>query len=166
VAKGDEAAAQTFLEGVLRNVTVMDKGARESITNYEQGVGDVIITYENEILVGQKGGQAYEYIIPHSTILIENPITVIDAHVDKHGNREAAEAFVEFLLTPEAQTIFADYGLRSIDPDIAKATAGQYPAVEDLFTIEEFGGWKEATPTFFGDTGIFSESIAKVQQGS
>jgi sulfate transport system substrate-binding protein len=166
VPKGDEVAAQVFLEVVLKNVTVMDKGARESITNYEQGVGDVIITYENEILVGQKGGQNYEYVIPRSTILIENPIAVIDAHVDKHGNREVAEAFVDFLLTVEAQEIFAEYGLRSVDPEVAKATADQYPVVEDLFTIEEFGGWPEATPTFFGDEGIFTQTIAKVQRGS
>jgi sulfate/thiosulfate transport system substrate-binding protein len=166
VAKGDEAAAQAFLEAVLKNVTVMDKGARESITNYEQGVGDVVITYENEILVGQKGGQAYEFIIPRSTILIENPIAIIDTHVDKHGNREVVEAFVEFLHTPEAQTIFADYGLRSVDPEVAKATADRYPAVEDLFTIEEFGGWSEATPTFFSEEGIFTQTIAKVQRGS
>jgi sulfate transport system substrate-binding protein len=166
VPAGDEAAAQAFLEAVLRNVTVMDKGARESITNYEQGVGDVIITYENEILVGQKGGQDYEYIIPGSTILIENPIAIIDSHVDKHGSREAAEAFVEFLLTEEAQTIFAEYGLRSVDPEVAQATSDRYPAVEDLFTIEEFGGWTEATPTFFSGDGIFSQAIANVQRGS
>lgn len=166
VPKGDEAAAQAFMEAVLSNVTVMDKGARESITNYEQGVGDVIITYENEMLVGQKGGQEYEFIIPRSTILIENPIAVIDTHVEKHGNREVAEAFIEFLLTPEAQEIFANYGLRSIDAGVAKATAANYPAVEDLFTIEEFGSWSEATPTFFGDEGIFTQSIAKIQQGS
>lgn len=166
VPAGDEAATQAFLEAVLKNVTVMDKGARESITNYEQGVGDVIITYENEILVGQKGGQAYEYIIPRSTILIENPIAVIDAHVDKHGNREVAEAFVDFLFTQEAQEIFAVYGLRPVDAQVAQATAGRYPAVEDLFTIDYFGGWSQATPTFFGDTGIFSQSITKVQGGS
>jgi sulfate transport system substrate-binding protein len=166
VPKGDEAAAQAFLEAVLQNVTVMDKGARESITNYEQGVGDVIITYENEMLVGQRGGQEYEFIIPRSTILIENPIAVIDAHVDKHGNREVADAFVEFLLTPQAQEIFAEYGLRSIDAEVAKATAEDYPAVEGLFTIEEFGGWSEATPAFFGDEGIFTTTIIKVQRGS
>jgi len=166
VPAGDEAAAQAFLEAVLSNVTVMDKGARESITNYEQGVGDVIITYENEILVGQKGGQDYGYIIPRSTILIENPIAVIDSHVDKHGSREAAEAFVDFLLSEEAQAIFAEFGLRSVDPEVAQATADRYPAVEDLFTIDEFGGWTEATPKFFGDDGIFSQAIANVQRGS
>ncbi|MGE5140930.1 MAG: sulfate ABC transporter substrate-binding protein, partial [Rudaea sp.] len=93
VAKDDDTAAENFIKGVLKNVSVLDKGARESITNYEKGVGDVAITYENEVLVGRKGGQDYEYVIPRSTILIENPVAVVDKNVDKHGTRAAAEAF-------------------------------------------------------------------------
>ena len=111
VAKDDDAAAQDFLLKVLNNVTVLDKGARESITNFEKGVGDVAITYENEVLVGQQSGQDYELVIPRSTILIENPVAVIDAYADKHGTRDVAEAFVAFLSTAEAQEIFAKYGL-------------------------------------------------------
>ncbi len=163
VPKDDDAAAQAFLLSVLKNVKVMDKGARESITNYEQGVGNVIITYENEMLVGQKGGQDYEFIIPRSTLLIENPVAVIDSYVDKHGTREAAEAFVKFLFTKEAQQIFAEYGLRSVDPEVAKATTDRYPPVEDLFTIEYFGGWSKATPDFFGEDGIYNKVISQVQ---
>lgn len=163
VPKDDEAAAQAFLLAVLKNVKVMDKGARESITNYEQGVGNVIITYENEMLVGQKGGQDYEFIIPRSTILIENPVAVIDSYVDKHGTREAAEGFVKFLFTKEAQQVFAEYGLRSVDPEVAKATADRYPPVEDLFTIEYFGGWSKATPDFFGEEGIYNKVVSQVQ---
>ena len=163
VAKDDEAAAQDFLLKVLNNVTVMDKGARESITNFEKGVGDVAITYENEVLVGQKAGQIYELVIPRSTILIENPVAVIDSYVDKHGNRAVAEAFVEFLFSKEAQEIFAKYGLRSVDPEVAKATASQYPVVEDQFTIEYFGGWDSATPEFFGEEGIYNQVIGQAQ---
>ena len=164
VAKDDDAAAQDFLLSVLNNVTVMDKGARESITNYEKGVGDVAITYENEVLVGQQSGQSYDLVIPRSTILIENPAAVIDTYVDKHGTRQAAEAFVEFLFSKQAQEIFAKYGLRSVDPEVAKATASQYPPVEDLFTIEYFGGWEKATPEFFGEDGIYDQTVAKVQR--
>lgn len=159
----DDAAAQEFLLSVLKNVTVMDKGARESITNFEKGVGDLAITYENEVLVGQQSGQTYELVIPRSTILIENPVAVIDAYVDKHGTREAAEAFVEFLSTREAQEVFARYGLRSVDPEVAQATADQYPDVEDLFTIEYFGGWEKATPEFFGENGVYVQTVSKVQ---
>jgi len=164
VPKDDEAAAQDFLLEVLNNVTVMDKAARESITNYEKGVGDVAITYENEVLVGKQSGQAYDLVIPRSTILIENPVAVIDTYVDEHGTRDAAEAFVEFLFTRQAQEIFAKHGLRSVDPEVAKVTASQYPAVEDLFTIDYFGGWESATPDFFGDNGIYIQTVSNVQR--
>lgn len=166
VPAGDDAAAQAFLEAVLGNVLVMDKGARESITNFEKGVGDVAITYENEILVAQKGGQTYEMVLPRSSILIENPVAVIDANVDKHGTREVAEAFVNFLFSREAQEVYADFGLRPVDPDAAAAVAGQYPPLEDIFTIDYFGGWKEATEAFFSDTGIYTETMARVQGSS
>jgi ABC-type sulfate transport system substrate-binding protein len=103
-------------------------------------------------------------VIPKSTILIENPVAVVDAYVDKHGTREVAEAFVQFLFTKEAQEIFAKHGLRSLDPQVAAATAAQYPAVADLFTIgDQFGGWGEAAPKFFGDTGIYTQAITEIQ---
>jgi sulfate/thiosulfate transport system substrate-binding protein len=163
VPANDEAAALEFLKAVLGNVTVMDKAARESITNFEKGVGDMAITYENEVLVAQMQGEDYDLVIPRSTILIENPLAVIDAHVDKHGNRQVAEAFVQFLLSKPAQEIFAQHGLRSVDPEVAQATAAQYPPVEDLFTIEYFGGWDAATPAIFGDDGVFSRALVEVQ---
>jgi sulfate/thiosulfate transport system substrate-binding protein len=159
----DDQGAQDFLLAVLNNVTVMDKGARESITNFEKGIGDVAITYENEVLVGRQAGLNYELVLPTSTIRIDNPVAVVDTYVDKHGTREAAEAFVDFLFTKEAQEIFAKYGLRSADEEVAKATADQYPAIEDLFTIDEFGGWNEATPAFFGEDGIFYKVFGQVQ---
>jgi sulfate/thiosulfate-binding protein len=164
VVKDDEVAAQDFLLSVLNNVTVMDKGARESITNFEKGVGDVAITYENEVLVGQQSGQTYELVIPRSTILIENPVAVIDTYADKHGTRQAAEAFVTFLLTRQAQEVFAKHGLRSVDPQVARATAAQYPPVTDLFTIEYFGGWDKATPNIFGENGLYTLTVARVQR--
>ncbi|HWQ12964.1 MAG TPA: sulfate ABC transporter substrate-binding protein [Roseiflexaceae bacterium] len=164
VPKGDDAAALAFLKAVLSNVRVMDKSARESITNFEQGIGDVAITYENEVLVGQQHGQDYELVIPRSTILIENPIAVVDTYVDKHGTRAVAEAFVAFLATPEAQRIFAEHGLRSPNPEVAEATADRYPPVADLWTIAYFGGWKEATPTYFGEDGVYTRAIAEVQR--
>src|SRR5215207_1164933 len=165
VPANDEAAASEFLTAVLKNVTVFDKGARDSITNFESGTGDVAITYENEVLVGQQAGQDYELVIPTSTILIENPAAVVDEYTDKHGTREAAEAFVEFLFTKEAQEIFAKHGLRSLDADVAAATEAQYPPVTDLFTIgDQFGSWADATPKYFGDNGIYTQAIIEVQQ--
>lgn len=162
-APEDDNAARQFLKDVFKNVTVLDKGARESIINFEMGVGDVAITYENEVLVAHRAGQKYDYVIPRSTILIENPIAVVDSNVDRHGTREVAEAFRDFLLTPEAQTVFAEYGLRSIDTTVAKRTQAQYPPVQDLFLIEDVGGWKTVTSTFFGPNGIFTKLLEQVQ---
>jgi sulfate transport system substrate-binding protein len=164
VPKDDDAAATKFLVSVLKNVTALDKDARSSITNFEQGIGDVAITYENEVLVGKQGGQDYDLVLPRSTILIENPVALVDASVQKHGNRVLVEAFINFLFSKEAQTVFAQYGLRSVNAEVAQTTAEQYPAVSDQFTIDFFGGWKQATPAYFGDDGIFTKSIAEVQQ--
>src|SRR5512147_1513067 len=97
VPANDEKAATEFLKSVLKNVTVFDKGARESITNFEAGTGDVAITYENEVLVGRQSGQDYELVIPASTILIENPVAVVETYANEHGTREVAEAFVQFM---------------------------------------------------------------------
>lgn len=159
----DDAGAQEFLAAVLQNVSIMDKGARESITNFEKGVGDVAITYENEVLVGQQAGLNYQLVLPSSTIRIDNPVAVVDTYVDEHGTREVAEAFVDFLFTRQAQEIFAKYGLRSPDPEVAQATAEIYPPITDLFTIDYFGGWAETTPAFFGEEGIFYKVFAQVQ---
>ena len=163
VPADDQAAAANFLQSVLGNVSVMDKGARESITNFETGVGDVIITYENEIRVGQKAGQDYEMITPISTIRIDNPVAVVDTYVDKHGTREVAEAFVAFLFTPEAQTILAKHGLRAVDPGVAAATAAEYPPVTDLFTVDYFGGWGSIRTEIFGEGGVYPNAIAGAQ---
>jgi sulfate transport system substrate-binding protein len=159
----DDAGAQKFLLDVLKNVTVMDKGARESITNFEKGVGDVAITYENEVLVAQKAGQTDQLVLPSSTIRIDNPVAVVDTYVDKHGTREVAQAFVDFLFTKQAQEVFAKYGLRSPDEAVAKETAASFPPIKDLFTIDDFGGWNAATPKFFADDGIFYKVFGQVQ---
>ena len=164
VAKDDPTAAGNFLQAVLKNVMVMDKGARESITNFERGIGDVAITYENEVLIARQAGQSYEYVIPTSTILIENPVAVIDKWVDKHKSRPVAEGFVKFLGTPEAQRIFAKYGLRSVDPAVAKETAQVFPAVKDLWTIKYLGGWEKVSREIFGPQGIYTVAISGVKR--
>jgi sulfate/thiosulfate transport system substrate-binding protein len=165
IPAGEPEAATAFLIDVLRQVTVMDKAARDSMINFETGVGDVAITYENEVRVGRQAGQDYELVIPSSTILIENPVAVVDVYASEHGTLEAARAFVDFLFAPEAQHIFARHGLRSVDPVVAQATSGDYPAVPDLFTIEYFGGWAKATSDFFGQEGIFTRALLEAQVG-
>lgn len=162
----DPDAAFTFLTDVLGNVSVMDKAARDSILNFEMGIGNLAITYENEILVGRQTGQTYELVIPTSTILIQNPVAVVDASVDKHGTREVAEAFVTFLFTPEAQAIFAQHGLRVVNPEVAGDYEAEYPAIEDLFTVDYFGGWTAIMQEIFSENGIYNQAIAIAQGGT
>ena len=162
--KDDPAAAKEFLKRVLSNVSIMDKGARESITNFEKGVGDAAITYENEVLVGRQAGREYDYVIPRSTILIENPVALVDGYVDKHGVRPVAEAFVNFLWTKEAQRVFAKYGLRPVEPEAAKEAAAQYPPVADLWKIDYLGGWQQVAANLFGQAGAYTRSFEELHQ--
>lgn len=164
VAGDDKAAAQNVLTSIFRNVSILDKGARESITNYEKGVGDVAITYENEVLVGKQAGQNYDYVIPRSTILIENPAALIDKNVDKHGVREVAEAFIDFLWSEEGQRGYARYGLRPVDPTIAEEVKAQFPPVEDLWKIDYLGGWKKVTEEIYGPQGVYSRVIDELRK--
>lgn len=148
---------ESFLGRVVSNIVVMDKGARESMTSFEKGVGDVVVTYENELLLGRKSGRDYEIVYPSSTILIENPIALVDEYVDEHNTREVSSAFLEFLLSPEAQEKFAEFGYRRV--------SGQnedFPKIEDQFTIEDLGGWESMVEKVFSDEGVFP----RVQAGA
>ncbi len=165
VPRDDPQAAADFLKQVLANVTVMDKAARDSILNFEKGIGDLAITYENEILVGRNSGQTYEPVIPSSTILIENPIAIVDASVDKHGTREVAEAFVEFLYSRRAQEVYAQYGLRVVNKEAAADYEEHYPPVKDLFTVDYFGGWDQIMMDIFGEDGLYTRVILQIQRG-
>jgi sulfate/thiosulfate transport system substrate-binding protein len=159
VPKDDKAAAAQFLRSIFDNVTIMDKGARESITTFEKGVGDAAITYENEVLVGKQAGNNYDYVVPRSTILIENPVALVDANVDKHGNRQVAEGFIQFLTSPEAQALCTKYGLRPVDPEVGKTAEAQFPKVEDLWRIDYLGGWGKVTSEIYGPQGAFTTLI-------
>ncbi|MEA3327497.1 MAG: sulfate ABC transporter substrate-binding protein [Chloroflexota bacterium] len=165
VPADDPESAAAFLRQVLSNVSVMDKAARDSILNFEKGIGDLAITYENEVIVGRQSGQKYELVLPSSSILIENPIALVDESVDKHGAREVAEAFMDFVYSSQAQTIYAEHGLRVVNPEVAAASESQYPAIEDLFTVQYFGGWEEIMENIFGEEGVYSRAILQVQIG-
>ncbi len=158
---GDQAAATKLLAGILRNVKNMDAGARESLLNFERGVGDAIITYENEILVGKQHNQAYEYVIPKSTILIENPVALVDSYVDKHGTREVAKSLIEFLTTAEAQRIYAKNGLRPVLPEVAKEVAASFPTPADLFTIRDLGDWAGVQASVFGAGAAYDTALGQ-----
>lgn len=165
VDEGDSAGAQELLKGIFSNVTVLDKSARDSIKNFEAGNGDVAITYENEILTANKAGLPDEMVIPPSTVMIENPVAIVDKNVDKHCVREVAEAFVEFLHSDEAKELYTTVGfLRSTDRDEAAKGGEGFPAVEDLFTVDDLGGWDQIADDVFGEAdGVFTKAFAEAQ---
>jgi sulfate/thiosulfate-binding protein len=162
--EGDQAGAQSLLEGIFSNVTVLDKTARDSIKNFESGNGDVAITYENEILTAQDAGLDDEMVIPPSTVLIENPVAVVDKYADEHCVKDVADAFVEYLHSDEAKELYTTVGfLRSTDRAEAQKGGEGFPPVKDLWTVEDFGGWDQLNDDLFSDQGLFTEAFAKVQ---
>ncbi|MBE7680927.1 sulfate ABC transporter substrate-binding protein [Paenibacillus sp. P13VS] len=156
----DPAAAKAFLEKVHENVESLDKSGRSSMAAFEYGVGDVIVTYENELLARIAQGVKYDIVVPKNTILIENPAVVVDKYADKHGNRELAEAFVDYLRTPEAQRIFAKHGFRSVDPNVFAETESTFPTPEGLFDINYLGGWDEVRSTLYSKRGVWYQVLA------
>ena len=159
----DDAAALDFVSRIYQNVPVLPKDARESTdVFFTRGQGDVLINYENEVLLAAQKGEILPYIVPDVNISIDNPVAVVDANVDKHGTREVAEAFVEFLFTPAAQVEFAKVGFRPVDPTVSEQFADQFPKVTTLFTIADLGGWDAIDQKFFADGAIFDQIQAKV----
>ena len=146
-AGASDAQATEMLGQIVRNVSVMDKGARESINTFEQGIGDAAVTYESEIFAGRAAGRHYDGVLPPRTLVIRCPIAVVDANAAEHGTREAAQAFVEYLRGPEAQAAFVEYGFRS---------ASGMPA--GSFTIEDLGGWKQVREEVFGPEGAWARA--------
>jgi len=151
--KSEEDAAE-FLKEVLANTPVMDRSAREALATFSQGQGDALLAYENEALFAQRAGEPIEYIVPDQTILIENPIAVTQTG----DATESAQAFVDFLYSPEAQAIFASKGYRpEIDEALDAAGVG-FPQPASLFTAADLGGWPEIRLRFFDpEDGIVAQ---------
>jgi sulfate/thiosulfate transport system substrate-binding protein len=163
---GDETKALAFAESVLKNVPVLPKDARESSdVFYKQGQGDVLINYENEVLLAKLNGDTQPFSIPTDTnISIDAPVAIVDKNVDQHNTRKVAEAFVEFLYTSEAQREFSKVGFRPVDAAVMKEVEAQFPKVKKLFTIEDFGGWSKIDEQFFQDGAIFDQIQTKVSK--
>ncbi|HKX12107.1 MAG TPA: sulfate ABC transporter substrate-binding protein [bacterium] len=157
---GSETTAKEFVAKLYKNVPVLDPGARGSTTTFiERGIGDVFISWENEALlvVKELGKDQFEIVLPSLSILAEPPVTVVDKVVDKKGTRVLAQAYLEYLYTPEGQEIAARHYYRPRLAATAAKYSAQFPEV-NLFTIDEvFGGWKKAQATHFGDGGSFDQ---------
>ncbi len=140
---GSEADGVRFLNALFENVPVQDDTARKSLQTFTSGKGDVLIAYENEAIFAQQKGQAIDYVIPSSTILIENPVAVTTT--SKHP--EQARAFLAFLRSAEAQRVFAENGYRPVTADVDRPF--RFPKPVGLFTIADLGGWAEVSKRFF-----------------
>lgn len=161
---GNDAKALDYTTKVYKNVPVLPKDAREATdVFFKQKQGDVLLNYENEVLLAKEKGEALPYIVPDPNISIDNPVAVVDANVDKHGTREIAEAFVNFLFTPEAQREFAQTGFRPVDSSVAQEFAKEYPKINQLATAQSFGGWNKIQEEFFDDGAVFDKIQAQVQ---
>ena len=157
---GSDATAKDFVKKIFGPVKVLDSGARGSTTTFvERGIGDVLIAWENEAYLALKelGPDKFELVTPSLSILAEPPVAVVDKVVDKRGTRKVATAYLEYLYSPEGQTLAGDNYYRPRDAKIAARYAKQFAPVK-LFTIDEvFGGWANAQKTHFADGGLFDE---------
>jgi sulfate transport system substrate-binding protein len=157
---GDEARAKDLVTRIFRNVPILDTGARgATVTFVERGIGDVLIAWENEaILAARELGQGkFEIVMPSTSILAEPPVALVDKVAGKHGAKAVAQAYLEFLYTPEGQEIAARHYYRPRLEAVAARYAAQFPRLT-LFTIDEvFGGWARAQSTHFADGGVFDQ---------
>lgn len=161
----DENQVRDFITHLYRNVPVLDSGARGSTTTFVQrGIGDVLLTWENEAFLALKelGEGQFDIVIPSLSILAEPPVALVDKIVDQKGTRKVAQAYLEYLYSKEGQEIAAKHYYRPRDTEVAEKYAGQFPQVT-LFTIDEvFGDWQKAQNTHFADGGIFDQIYGTV----
>jgi sulfate transport system substrate-binding protein len=164
-AGGNEQQAEDFVGKVYSHVPILPKDAREaSDVFYTQGQGNVLMNYENEVVLAQQKGESSSFFVPTDyNISIDSPIALVDANVDKHGTREVAEAFAKFLFTPEAQKEFAKTGFRPVDANVAKEFTSQYPEIKNLYTVADLGGWDKIQAKFFDDGAVFDKMLSKSQ---
>jgi sulfate/thiosulfate-binding protein len=157
---GNEAKARDFVRRMYKNVPVLDAGARGSTTTFvERGIGDVLIAWENEALLAIKelGPGKFEVVAPSLSILAEPPVAVVDKVAGKHGTREVAKAYLEYLYTPTGQEIAARHFYRPRLASVAAKYANQFPKM-NLVTVDEmFGGWKKAQDAHFADGAMFDQ---------
>ena len=161
---GNDQKARELVTNIYKNVKVLDSGARGSLTTFtERGIGDVLISWENEAYLSIKelGPDKFDIVTPSLSILAEPSVAVVDKVVDRRGTRKVATAYLEYLFTPIGQEIAARHYYRPRNKEIAAKYSGNFAKVK-LFTIDQvFGGWEKAQKTYFGDGGVFDQIITK-----
>lgn len=157
---GNDAKAQAFVSQLYKNVSVLDSGARGSTNTFvKNGIGDVLISWENDAFLTTKGksGSEFEIVTPSESILAEPPVAVVDTVAKKHGTQELAKAYLGYLYSPEGQEIEAQHFYRPRDPKVAAKYAAQFPRVK-LWTLQSlFGDWRKAQKTHFANGGVFDQ---------
>ncbi|GAA5164559.1 sulfate ABC transporter substrate-binding protein [Viridibacterium curvum] len=160
---GNDAKAKDFVKAIYGNVKVLDSGARGATTTFvERGIGDVLLAWENEayLAVRELGPDKFDIVVPSQSILAEPPVTIVDKVVDRRGTRKQAQAYLEYLYSPQGQEIAAQNYYRPIDPAVAKKYEKTFAPVK-LVTIDKvFGGWQKAQATHFADGGTFDQIYA------
>jgi len=160
---GNAARAKEFVGKVYRNVPVLDSGARGSTTTFVQrGLGDVLLAWENEawLAVKEAGADKLDIVYPSVSMLAEPPVAVVDRVAQKHGTAKVAEAYLQYLYSPEGQEIAARNFYRPRDPAVAARHAAQFGRIAQLATIADFGGWAKVQAEHFDDGGIFDSLYA------
>ena len=161
---GNDASARALVQKIYRNVKVLDSGARGSLVTFSQrGIGDVLISWENEAFLASKelGQDKFDIVVPSVSILAEPPVSVVDKVVDKRGTRKVAEAYLRYLYSQLGQELAAQNYYRPRDAKVAAKYAAQFSKVR-LFTIDRvFGGWARAQKTHFDDGAIFDQIISR-----
>lgn len=160
----DEAKAKEFVAKLLKNVPVLDSGARGATTTFvERGIGDVLLAWENEAFLAQKelGVGKFEIVVPSLSILAEPPVTVVDKFAKKHGNEAVAKAYLEYLYSDEAQDLIGKNYYRPTSETATKKYESQFPKLNLVKIDDVFGGWAKAQKTHFADGGIFDQIYQK-----
>lgn len=157
---GNDAKAKELVKKLYQNVKVLDSGARGSLTTFaERGIGDVLLSWENEALLATQGlgKDKYQIVYPSISILAEPSVAIVDKNVDKDGNRNLAKGYLNYLYSPKGQDLAAQYFFRPRNPQIAAKYAAQFPKIK-LFSIGDvFGGWAKAQKTHFVNGAIFDQ---------
>ena len=164
---GSDAEALKFVTELYRHAPVLDTGARGATISFVQRqLGDVLIAWENEAYLSLKeeGGDQLEIVTPSLSILAEPPVAVVDKVVDKKGTRKQAEAYLQYLFSPEGQRIAAQNFYRPRDAKVAAEFKDQFKPVKLVTIDQEFGGWKEAQPKYFADGGVFDKIFADINK--
>ena len=158
---GDEGKIKDFVAAIYKNAPVLDTGARGStITFAQRGIGDVLIAWENDAFLAfeEFGKDQFEIVSPSLSILAEPPVSIVDGNVDAKGTRKQAEAYLNYLYTPQAQRIIAKNFFRPSDESAAdKSDLARFPKIELITVDGAFGGWRKAQATHFADGGVFDQ---------